>query len=278
MCRAKDETGVRCLRHSAEGKAEARADVKLKDTVGAWLEGMNDRLADLGNARTREESEPILSRWRQILSSFMLAWDQARVRLAEKRDALAKRRAEHYAEKVAAVKNEEKRRAAEEAVREAEEAQLEFEAAEDAYEEARCMEMRTRHHEGFCTYKAVAEWDHSIARAEAEDARTLRDAAWAKLKPIDDKPDPKTGTPTRRKAAYLAAQRYCESTARIETYLEGVAKAIPEHSTAVANLEAAKAHLESARVRLQEAKAVRHSSLSMGRPPAAASLEDREAA
>lgn len=278
MCRAKDETGVRCLPHSAEGKAEARADLKLKEAVDGWLEVMKDRARDLGTTMTEHGTQVVLSWWRQALTNFMLAWDQARVRLIEKRDELAKRRAAHYAEKVAAVKNEEKRLAAEEAIQRAEEAQLEFEAAEDAYEEARCMEMRTRHHEGFCTAKAVAEWDHSIARAEAEDARTLRDAAWAKLKPIDDKPDPKTGTPTRRKAAYLAAQRYCESTARIETYLEGVARAIPEHSTAVANLEAAKAHLESAGVRLQEAKAARHSSLSMGRPPATASLEDREAA
>lgn len=281
MCRAKEETGDgqgrHCILHSAEGKAEARADTKLKDAVVALVDVLKERARDLGTAITEHGAQIVLSRWRQALTSFMLAWDQARVCLIQKRDELAKRRAEHYAEKVAAVKNEEKRRAAEEAVREAEEAQRAFDAAEDAHEEARCMEVRTRHHEGFCTYKAVAEWDHSIARAEAEDARTLRDAAWAKLKPIDDKPDPKTGTPTRRKAAYLAAQRYCESTARIETYLEGVAKAIPEHSTAVANLEAAKAHLESARVRLQEAKAVRHSSLSMGRPPAAA-LEDREAA
>lgn len=236
MCRAKDETGVRCLRHSAEGKAETRAAEKLQNVGDGWLEALKQRVAELGTAQTEQDSGIVLSRWRQILSDVMLAWDQTRTRLAEKRSEMTKRRAAHYAEKVAAVKNEEKRQAAEEAVRRAEAAQLELEVAEDAYEEARSMEIRTRPLEGFCTPKAVAEWDHSIARAEADDARTLRDAAWAKLKPMDDKPDPKTGTPTRRRLAYQAAQRLCESTARIETYLEGVARNIPDHGTSVADL------------------------------------------
>lgn len=274
MCRAKDETGVRCLPHSAEGKAEARAAEKLQDVGGGWLKALKQRVSELGAAKTEEESGVVLSRWRQILSGVMLAWDQTRTRLIQKRGELAKRRAAHYAEKVAALKNEQKRLAAEEAVRKAEAAQLEFEAAEDAYEEARSMEIRTRPLEGFCTPKAVAEWDHSIARAEADDARALRDAAWAKLKPIDDKPDPNTGTPTRRRLAYQAAQRLCESTARIETYLEGVARNIPDHATAVADLEAAKARLASAKAEMDEAKAARHASLSMGRPPVAASQDE----
>ncbi|MCO4263722.1 hypothetical protein NG697_12450 [Pseudarthrobacter sp. MDT3-26] len=274
MCRSIAEAGNRahphCLIHSAEGKAEARAAGKLQDAATSLFDAIKQRLSDLGTAKTGEESEQILSRWRQMLSQVMGAWDKARVRLREKRDALAKKRAEHYAEKVAAVKNTEKRAAAEVAVRNAEAAQLEFEAAEDAHEEAHCMEMRTREAEGFCSANAVAHWDHSIARAEAEDARTARDQAWEKLKPIDDKFDPRTGAPTPRKQKYLAAQRYAESTARIETYLEGVANNTPVHSEAVADLEAAKARLEAARVSLTGAKAIRHSALSMGRPPAEA--------
>lgn len=268
MCRAKDETGVRCVVHSAEGKAEARAVDKHETDFRAWFDAAEQRHAELSKAKTGEDSEPTLSRWQQILSDFMRSLDQARVRLLEKRDALARRRARHYAEKLASVKNEERRAAADEAVRKAEAAQLEFDAAEDAHEEARCMEIRTRPMDGFCTPRAIAQWDHALARAEAEDARGIRDQAWAKLKPIDDKPDPKTGTATRRKLAYLSAQRDCESTARIDTDLEGVARKIPEHSEAVADLEAAEARLEAARQNLEEAKGVRHSALSMGRPPA----------
>lgn len=272
MCRAKDETGVRCLVHSAEGKAEARAADSHEDDFCTWYDAIEKRHAELSKAKTDEESETVLSRWMQIVSNARRAWDQATVRLREKRDALAKRRAEHYAAKVAAVKNAEKRAAAEEAVRNAEAAQLEFEAAEDAHEEARCMEIRTRPMDGFCSPKAIAQWDHSLAMADAEDARGIRDQAWAKLKPIDDQPDPKTGTPTRRKLAYLSAQRDCESTARIETYLEGVAKNIPEHSEAVTELSAAEARLAAAKRNLEQAKAGRHSSLSMGRPPAEAEV------
>ena len=280
MCRGKHEGGVRCLPHCPEARAEARAAEKLQDVGGGWLEALKQRVGELGTAQTEQDSGVVLSRWRQILSNIMLTWDHTRTRLLQKRDELAKRRAAHYAEKVAAVKNEKKRLAAEEAVRKAEAAKLRFEAAEDAYEEARSMEVRTRPLEGFCTPKAVAEWDHSIARAEADDARSLRDSAWAKLKPIDDKPDPKTGTPTRRRLAYQAAQRLCESTARIETYLQAVARNVPDHGTAMADLESAKAHLDSAKAEMDEAKAARHVSLSMGRPPAETSqrLDSQRAA
>lgn len=268
MCRAKHEPSFRrCLVHSAEGKAECRACDQLKDDFSAWAEAAEQRHAQLGAAKTREESEPVLSRWRMVLAGLMRALDLTKQRLKAKRAALASLRAEHYAEKLSAVKDDEKRAAAEEAIEKAEAAQLEFEAAEDAHREARTWEIRTRPMEGFMSPAETAQWDHQMAVIDLEVARAARDSAWEKLKPIDDKLDPKTGTPTRRKLEYLSAEKDFESATRIEAYMKGVADRTPDHDEASTDLSAAEARLESARETLEDAKAVRHSALSMGRPP-----------
>lgn len=273
MCRGGKDTVTHrhCIVHSAEGKAECRACEKLKDDFSAWAEAAEKRHGELGKAKTQEETEPVLSRWRLILAGLMRAVDRTKQRLIEKRGALATLRAEHYAEKLAAVKNAEKRAAAEKAIEEAEAAQLEFEAAEDAHRDARDMEIRTRPTDGYFTPADTAQWDHRMAVIDLEVARDARDSAWGKLKPVDDKVDSKTGTPTRRKLAYLAAQKDLESSVRIEAYLGGIAARTPDHEEAVADLSAAESRLETAREKLEEAKAVRQSSLSMGRPPAEAS-------
>lgn len=270
MCRGgKDTVEHRhCLVHSAEGKAEGRACSKLTDDFSAWYEAAEQRHGELGRAKTREESEPVLSRWRLVLNGMMRALDRTKQRLMEKRASLAALRAEHYAEKLAAVKNAEKRAAAEEAIKVAEAAQIEFEAAENARRDAAMLEIRTRPMDGFMSPAETAQWDHQMAVIDLEVARDARDQAWGKLKPIDDKLDPKTGTPTRRKLAYLSAQKDLESWTRIEAYLKDVAGKAPEHGQALADLTAAEARLETARENLEEAKAVRHSALSMGRPPA----------
>jgi hypothetical protein len=270
MCRGgKDEVEHRrCLVHSAEGKAECRACEKLKDDFLAWSEAVEKRHTELGAAKTHKESEPVLSRWRMVLAGLMRAMDLTKERLKEKRAALASFRATYYAEKLAAVKNAEKRAAAEEAIKNAEVAQLEFEAAEDAHREARTWEIRTRPMDGFMSPAEVAQWDHRMAAIEHEVALDARDQAWAKLKPVDDQMDPKTGTPTRRKLAYLSAQKDLESATRIEAYMKGLADRTPDHDEAAAALTAAEARLESARETFETAKAVRHSALSMGRPPA----------
>lgn len=269
MCRGKNEPAWRrCLKHSAEGKAEARANEKLGKDELSWAEAIKQRLAELGSAKNGEDSELVLSRWGAILAGFMKAMDQTRERLREKRAAQAVRRARHYAEKLATVKNAEKRAVADQAIKDAEAAQLAFEAAEDAHAAASDTEIRTRPTEGFMTPAEIAKWDHHYAVIELESARATRDAAWAKLKPVDDKMDPRTGTPIRRKLAYLSAQQDLESCTRLEAYMEEIAERTPDHEEAVEDLKAAEASLASARQDLDEAKARRHSSLSMGRPPA----------
>lgn len=269
MCRGLNEpSSRRCLPHSAEGKAEVRAAEKLEVVGGSLLQALQQRLAELGNAKTQEDSEQVLSRWEMIVADFMKAWDKTKQRVKKTRAALASLRARHYAEKLAAVKNAEKRAIADQAIKDAEAAQLEFEAAEDAHGEASSIEIRTRPMEGFMTPIQVAKWDHQFAVFDLESARDARDQAWAKLRPVDDKLDPKTGMPTRRKLAFLSAERDLESNIRTEAYLRGVAERAPDHSDALADLGAAEAKLKAARQNLDEAKAARHSALSMGRPPA----------
>ncbi len=268
MCRAKSETGRRCLVHSPEGRAECRACEKLTDDFSAWYEATEHRHAELGNSKTREESEQVLSRWRLVLPNLMRALDRIKQRVLAKRAAMAKVRAEHYAEKLATVKDAEKRAAAEDAIRDAEAAQLDFEAAEDAHRDARTWEIRTRPMDGYMGPAETTQWEHQMAVIDLEVARDARDQAWGRLKPIDDKLDPKTGTPTRRKLAYLSAEKDLESWIRIEAYLKGVADRTPDHDEALAALTAAEARLETALGKLEKAKAVRHSALSMGRPPA----------
>ncbi|KRF03238.1 hypothetical protein ASH00_15750 [Arthrobacter sp. Soil782] len=245
------------------------------EVCGKYLTKLARRADELSQATTQEEADLALSRWQEAIAKAMREWKTARERLLEKREAFTKFLDGHYAPKVAAIEDEDKRLRADEAVAKAEAARLEVLAAEDNLTDARHMEGLTRRTHGYMTTpRDLAKLEYWQAQADTADAATARNKAWAKLKPIDDQPDPKTGMPTEAKRKYLAWDRKWKAELRHEAYMKHVAENVPEHDEAVANVAAAEARLEAAAQSLKEANAERHSSLSMGRPAAQVSAEE----
>lgn len=264
MCRAAwCNGGRRCLAHNPEARSAGRSE----DAMTRATEKVKDYLEQLSKKTSAGEKEaPPYSIWRAMLHKLMKAATEAAEVLTAKRQALRVVRAEHAAERLAAVRSEERREKAAAAVAEVERRITESEAAIDALRMAQDDEVRTRVHEDWPTPKGMAGdlWLDAISeRAECE--KQLQDAE-AQLGAADDRPDPKTGGPTKAKEKWQAAKKRFEFSIRHEARMKECFDRTPTHEDAIEALAAAEARCEAARTALAEAKKTQETLLTTGRP------------
>lgn len=264
MCRAATcDGGRRCLAHSPEARAVTRAEGtwdRIAGKVKSYIEDLGEKLAAGG------EDIPVYSRWRLMWHKLAKKTTAAVEALVASREALRKVRAERAAERLAALRDDERRAKAAEAVAEVERRITEAEEAADGLRAAQDDEVRTRVHEDWPTPKGMAGdlWLDAISeRAEWEMKFQKADV---KLRPADALPDPKTGQSTKAKEQWRYAKMKLDFSLRHEARMKEAFETIPTHDEAVEALAQAEIRDEAAREDLAKAKKIQDALLNTGRP------------
>lgn len=265
MCRAH---GRRCLVHTPAARQAARAEASLlraSEEQADWY-GKISPLPAKGTEPGSIQKAEAYSRWRLALYKIMKATTEAIVTLTAKRAALRIVRAEHAAERLSALRDDERREKAATCVAEVERLILESEEAIDALREAQDDVVRTRPANDWPSPKEVTVDLLIDAISERAEAEFQLQKAQAKMRPADSLPDPKTGAWTKAKENFKSAQMKLEFSLRHEALMRQRVDRIPTHEAAVATLSAAEARTATVKVDLVEAKRVQEALLAPGRP------------
>lgn len=265
MCRAQ---GRRCLVHTPAARQAARAEASLlraSEEQADWY-GKISPLPAKGTEPGSIQKAEAYSRWRLALLKIMKATTEAIVTLTAKRAALRIVRAEHAAERLSALQDDERREKAAASVAEVERLILDSEEAADALREAQDDVVRTRPTSDWPSPNEVTVDLLIEAISERAEAEFQLQKAQAKMRPADSLPDPKTGAWTKAKENFKSAQMKLEFSLRHEALVRERADRIPTHEAAVATLSAAEARTVSVKTELSEAKKIQDALLAPGRP------------
>ncbi|KIC68728.1 hypothetical protein [Pseudarthrobacter phenanthrenivorans] len=287
MCKRRDEGGKRCLPHSPEARAEARASGKVWDQIKALAAGASAFWRQTPPVESRAEAEPVLSRWHAFLRDVLLPIYKARVDWIEKRAAKREVRQARDREYIEAARRADEERAqkgekrwgdeaadrAERAAVAVEEAIQAVEDAEDALLDAEEELACTLPGDFAMTPREGVQFMLYLARAEAEGARSDYEKAKAKQKPADMTPDPKTGLPSRNRRELMRLEKHWEATRQMEQAWEARLEKTLTQEEAEAARDAAAAHLKDMEAHLEVLKEERHAARCALRESSAVELE-----